>query len=174
MDGSEPSADKIPTPDGKLPENCLDVLAGDIVSVQLDALVYRNLIERLKNSPSDATADEVVDQMQTLGFASSSWPEAVGGPPPHESPRPFRRVLDWLLRLAAKAAEILLNIVECAGATLASCGVTAVVISMSWHPEVGFEFPTNLFSGERHGEWQQARRFLAKISTELGQKVFSS
>src|SRR5688572_1484860 len=74
-----------PSPLPPMPDESLTVLAGDIVSAQRDALVYGNLIERLKNSPSDAIADEVVDHMQTLGFASASWPEAVGGPPPHES-----------------------------------------------------------------------------------------
>ena len=160
-----------PTPPPPLSEESLTVLAGDIVSAQRDALVYGNLVERLKNSPTDATADEVVEHMQTLGFASASWPEPVGGPPPHDSPRPFRRVLDWLLGLAAKAARFLLTCVECAMASLALLGVTAVAVGISWAPEVSFEFPTDVDT--RQQEWQRARKFLDDMLTELQQKVFS-
>jgi hypothetical protein len=70
------------------------------------------LVERLKNAPSDATADAVVEQMLALGFVSASWPEAVGGPPPHESPRPVRRVLNWLFELAAKVGRFILKCLE--------------------------------------------------------------
>jgi hypothetical protein len=167
---SEPN----PSPPPTLSDASLTVLAGDIVSAQRDALVYGNLIERLKNSPSDATAGEVVEQMQTLGFVSASWPEAVGGPPAAQSPRPFRRVLDWLLGLAAKVARFLLSCVECAMASLASLGVTAVALGVSWAPEVSFEFPTDMHTPERHEEWRRARQFLDDMLTELDQKVFSS
>ena len=163
----------ISQPPEELPANAMTVLAGDIVSAQGDALLYSNFIERLKNSPSDTTADEVVDQMLTLGLTSAGWPEAVGGPPPHESPRPWRRVLDWLKKLAADVAGFLLRCVESAGATLRVAGVTAVAVNVSWPwPQVSFEFPTDIFS--RHAEWQKAREFLQQMLTELRQKVFSA
>ena len=97
-----------PSAPPRLSDGQLTILAGDMASAQRDAHIYANLIERLKNSPSDANADAIVEQMQTLGFASASWPEAVGGPPPHQSPRPWAWVLDWLLGLAAKVAKFLL------------------------------------------------------------------
>lgn len=148
------------------------VLAGDIISAQGDAFLYANLVERLKNSPSDATADEVVDQMTTLGLASAGWPEAVGGPPPHQSPRPWRKVLDWLRRMAAGVAGFLLRCVEAAGVSLHRAGVTAVAVGVSFPvPDVSFEFSTDVFA--RPQEWQQARDFLEGMLTELREKVFS-
>jgi hypothetical protein len=161
-----------PSPSPQLSEEHLTVLAGDIVSAQRDALIYANLIECLKNSPSDTTADEVVERMQTLGLTSASWPEVVGGPPRHQSPRPFRRILDWLLRLAAKVARFLLTCVECAMASLALLRVTAVAVGISWMPQVSFEFPTDMHT--KPEEWRRARKFLGDMLTELQEKVFSS
>jgi hypothetical protein len=37
-------------------------------------LIYTNLIERLKNAPSDATADEVVEQMQRSAWRAPTGP----------------------------------------------------------------------------------------------------
>src|SRR4051795_6469518 len=64
-----------------LPHPYLKVLAHDISDAQRDGFLYHNLLERLKNSPSDATADMVVEQMRTLGLASVEWSEGAGGPP---------------------------------------------------------------------------------------------
>lgn len=154
-----------------LKDRVVRVVAADIVSAQRDGLLYRNLIERLKNSPTDETADQVVDQMQAMGMASASWPEAVGGPPPHQSPRPWRRVLDWLLWLAGEVTRMLFDMIDKVRTWLASVGVSAVAVGLSWSPEISFEFPTpELESG---AAWHRAREFLDSMVEELEDKVFS-
>jgi hypothetical protein len=110
--------------------------------------------------------------MLTLGFASATWEEDVGGPPKSESPRPFKKVLDWLFRLAAKVAKFVWSCVECAMASLALLGISKVAVGVSWVPQVSFEFPTNIHTQQQ--EWQRARNFLNDMLNELHQKVFSS
>jgi hypothetical protein len=161
----------IEEPPVELDDAALAVLAGDIASAQRDAFVYTNLIERLKNSPSDTVADEVVEEMMTLGFVSAGWPEYVGGPPEPESPRPFRRVLDWLLRLAAKVNKFLLNCVHFVMASLS--GISAVAVGISWGPpSVSFEWPTKSF--QDHAAWEKVRNFFDNVVAELEEKVFSA
>jgi hypothetical protein len=154
-----------------LPDSCLAVLAGDIVSAQRDGLLYSNLIKRLKLAPSDATADEVIEQMKTLGLASADWPENVGGPPRRESPRPFRKVLDWLLGLLAKVARFLLNCVSFVMTTLTDLGISAVAVGLSWQPSVSFEFPPEL--AKDPVTWPRVRAFFDQVLAELDEKVFS-
>lgn len=154
-----------------LHDRMMSVMAGDMASAQRDAHLYRNLIERLKNAPSDETADEVVDRMQTLGMASASWPEDVGGPPPHHSPRLWGPVLDWLLRLAAQAARFIFALVDGARKMLSKIGVATVGVGLSWSPEVSFEFETPDLLDDQL--WARARRFLDDTLAELEEKVFS-
>src|SRR5215813_9040953 len=63
--------------------NYLKVLGADLGSVQRDNFFYTNFVEKLKQSPNDATADDAIRTMEELDFASIKWPEVVGGPPPH-------------------------------------------------------------------------------------------
>lgn len=154
----------------KLAEEVLPVLAADIVSAQRDRLVYTNLIERLKSSPSDATADALVDEMITLGFASASWPSEVGGPPPRGSLRPWKQVLNWLLRQAAKVATFLFDCVDRAIASLRAFGVTAVAVGLSWAPEVSFEF---LAETAQTSKWPELRKyFIRHMVAELHEDMF--
>jgi hypothetical protein len=166
-----PTAGAPDSPEDNLSERALSILAGDIVSAQRDALIYSNLIDRLKDSPSDATADEVVDEMLTLGLASAGWPEAVGGPPPHQSPRPWRAVLYWLIKLAAKATKFLFTGVESVGATFATMGISAFAVEISLVPKVSIEIPTEIFRQDE--QWRKAKQFLSGMISELGEKVFS-
>lgn len=155
----------------RVTDACLAVLARDIASAQRDGFLYTNLIERLKDAPSDATADEVVEQMRTLGLASADWPEEVGGPPRRESPRPVRKVLDWLLGLAAQVAKFLMDCVGCVAASLSELGVSAVALGISWPPSVSFEFPPGLLVDPT---WSRARAFFDHLLAELSEKVFSA
>lgn len=148
----------------------LAVLAADMVSAQRDAFIYANLFERLKDSPDDETADGVVEQMRTLGFASADWPAAVGGPPPRQSPRPFRKVLDWLLKLAAQVTRFLLNAAEYVMTSLPDV-VSAVAVEVSVAPGVSLEFPTSLIN--RPVDWQRARVFLDAKIAELSAGMFA-
>lgn len=149
----------------------LEILGRDIGSVQRDGLFYSNFVERLKNSPSDSLADEIVNRMQTLGFVSAMWPYAVGGPPPHESPRPWKTVLDWLLKLLSKVGKFLLNAVAFTTVTLRHLGLSAVAVSVGWPLSVSFEFPPDLFRDPP--TWNRARMFLDNILTEMGDKAFA-
>jgi hypothetical protein len=151
----------------------LGVLGRDIGSVQRDGLFYSNFVESLKNSPTNLVADEVVDRMQMLGFASASWPFPVGGPPPHESPRPWKRVLDWLLKLLAKAGKFLLNCVEFAMVTLRPLGASAVAVGVAWPLSVSFEFPPELFQDPQGLGWSKARTVLDNIIAEMAERAFA-
>ena len=144
------------------------VLAADMASVERDGLIYTNLIERLKNSPSDKTADQVAEQMKALGLASAEWPETAGGPPSPESPRPFRKMLDWLFRLRAQVARFLLTCVNFVMTSLG--GVSAVAVGVL-PPSVSFEFPSSLFNDP--DAWDATWRFMDKLAAELGEPVFA-
>jgi hypothetical protein len=146
------------------------VLAGDLASAQRDGFIYTNMLERLKSSPSDTTADEVVEQMQALGLASASWPEAVGGPPSHESPRPIRKLMDWLLGLIGKVAKFLAKCVNYVMTSLDN--VQAVAVGVSLPPSVSFEFPASMFKSPE--QWQNTWPFIDKMVAELSTQVFSS
>lgn len=149
----------------------LDALAADLGNAQRDRLFYANLIEQLKSNPSDAMADKVVEDMQTLGFASASWPEAVGGPPPHQSPRPWRRVLSWLFQKIAAAGKFVLRCIEFASASLTMLGVSTVSISFGLTgPSVGFSFTANLF--DNWDNWVRARDFVGKTLRDLEQAMY--
>jgi hypothetical protein len=76
-----------------------EVIGRDAASIQRDGFFYSNFLEQLKHAMDDATADLVVTRMQDLGFESPKWPQAIGGPPPHESPHPWEANLE----LAPKA-----------------------------------------------------------------------
>ena len=154
-----------------LTDTYLSVLARDLADAQRDGLLYTNLFERLKNSPDDATADAVIEQMQTLGLASADWPPTAGGPPLPESPRPFRKVLDWLMGLLGKVWRFLLAGVDAIRASLAGLGISAVAVGISLPPQVEFELSTELIT--RADEWKRAQKFFDGLVTELEEKVFS-
>jgi hypothetical protein len=160
------------SPPPPLADASLAVLASDIGSAQRDGFIYTNFIERLKNAPSDTTADEVVEQLRTLGFASADWPEAVGGPPPHESPRPVGKVLDWLFEKVAEVGKFLLDCVNFVMTTLTPLNFSAVALGISLPPSVSFEFPPKVFKDPP--EWKKARDFVDKVIAELGERAFSS
>ena len=120
----------ITSPSPRLSDDALRVLAVDMGTAQRDGLVYHNLIERLKNSPDETTADAVVDDMMLLGFRSASWDENAGGPPPHESPRPVERVLNWLFELSGKVMKFMLNGVKLIMKSLQNVSAVAVNVSV--------------------------------------------
>jgi hypothetical protein len=134
----------------------LETLGADVGSVQRDSLFYANLLEDLKKSigddesSNDAAADRVVDRMQKLGFTSCSYSEAQGGPPAGESPRPWRKVLDWLLRLQAQVVEFFTSAGEAFQALLEQyvqgLNATPPAIAVGiLPPSFGVEFGTEIF-----------------------------
>lgn len=151
----------------------LKLLGQDIGNAQRDGMLYANFLEILKTDPSDAVADGVVDKMQRLGLASTSWPFAVGGPPPHESPRPWEKVLDWLLRLLANVSKFVMNCVHFAMVSLAPTGVSAVAVGVALPLSVSFEFPTQMFTQPRGAGWSRARTLLDGIIEEISTRAFS-
>jgi hypothetical protein len=144
------------------------VLAADMASVQRDGFIYANLIEQLKNSPNDRTADKVVGQMKALGLASATWPEPAGGPPAPKSARPFKKVLDWLFRLRAQVTRFLMNTVNFVMTSLDSVSAVAVGVVP---PSVSFEFPSSLFDDPQ--AWDRTWGFLDKVTAESGEPVFA-
>jgi hypothetical protein len=139
------------------------VVAGDMASAQRDGFLYANMLERLKTSPNDRTADEIVEQMRALGLASGSWPELVGGPPTHESPRPFRKMVDWFLSLMGKVTKCLLKCVNYVMTSLDN--VSAVAVGVSLPPSVSFEFPASMFDSTE--QWHTAWRFIDTMVAEF-------
>jgi hypothetical protein len=109
--------------------------------------------------------------MHSLGLASAEWPAAVGGPPPRQSPRPFRKVLDWLMGLMGKVWRILLACVDAIRSSLAALGISAVAINVSWPPGVGFELSTELISVADN--WNNAARFFDEMAAEVRAEVFA-
>jgi hypothetical protein len=147
------------------------VVAADMASAQRDGFIYANMLERLKTSPNDTTADEIVERMQALGLASASWPEGVGGPPAHESPRPIRKMIDWFLTLMGKVTKFLLKCVNYVMTSLEN--VSAVAVGVSLPPSVSFEFPASMF--EDTEQWHIAWRFIDTMVAEFNvEVVFSS
>jgi hypothetical protein len=145
-------------------------LARDMASAQRDGLFYFNALERLKNDPSDTVADEVIDHLKELGFTSIGLPEAAGGPPPGKSPRPFKKVLDWLIQQIAKVGKFLLNAAAFITARLYDLGLQAVAVQVPWPPQVSIEFAPSVL---REPEpWRRVKEFLDEYLDELGKKVF--
>ena len=147
----------------------LRVLGADLGSIQRDNFFYTNFIEQLKQSPDDATADKIVKTMEELDFTSVRWPESVGGPPPHQSPLPWGGVLRWLVRLTAKAGEIILKIADFVSGILigGGVGVSAVTVSVGVpSPQIGIEVSTELFNGRF---WLPVRQFLDEIQAKFAE-----
>jgi hypothetical protein len=152
-------------------ERYLVGLGEDLASVQRDNFFYTNFVEELKQSPDDATADKVIRTMEELGFASVTWPEAVGGPPPHHSPRPWRSVLKWLIGLMAKASAFILKVADFISGVLigGGLGVSAVTVSAGiTGPKIGFEVSPDLFNGRF---WLPIRQFLDRIYEDWGKEL---
>ena len=152
---ADPASADVP----RLSDDALKVLAGDLADAQFDAFLYQNMIERLKNDLSDQLADDIVEQMRTLGMASADWLPVVGGPPRRESPRVAKKVLNWLLRLAAKAAKFVLECTEAAVSALTGV-LSSVHIGFTVPPHtlhVAFGFETAILANP--GAWQRARGF---------------
>jgi hypothetical protein len=149
------------------------VLARDMASAQRDGLFYFNALERLKNEPNDTVADEVIDRLEKeLGFTSISLPlpEWAGGPPKGESPRPFKKVLEWLIQQVAKVGKFLLNAAAFITARLYDLGLSAVAVQLPWPPQVSIEFAPSVL---REAEpWRKVKEFLDAYFDELGKKVF--
>jgi hypothetical protein len=138
-------------------------LGEDLASVERDNFFYTNFVEQLKQSPDDATADKIIRTMEELGFSSVTWPVAVGGPPPHHSPRPWIGVLKWLMGLMAKAGAIILKIADFISGVLigGGLGVSAVSVSSGvTGPEIGIEVSPDLYNGRF---WLPIRQFLDKV-----------
>ena len=134
----------------------LEALGANVGSVQRDGLFYINLLEELKNSigsnesSNDMAADRVVERMKILGFASCSYSETQGGPPQGQSPRPWRKVLDWLLGLQAQVIEFFTSAAEAFRTLLddfaRNLNTTLPGIAVGiLPPSVGLEFGVDVF-----------------------------
>lgn len=164
---------RLPSPTPSLTEEQrarhLEVLGADLGSVQRDNFFYTNFVDQLKQSPNDATADNVIRTMEELDFASVKWPESVGGPPPHHSPRPWDGVLKWLIRNMAKVGNMILKIADVlAGFIVGELGVSAVTISAGVPtPQIGIEVSPQLFN---EGQlWLLVRRFLDEVQAKFAE-----
>jgi len=144
-------------------------LARDMASAQRDGLFYFNALERLKNDPKDAVADEVIDRLRELGFMSIDLLEEAGGPPPGRSPRPFRGVLEWLMKQLAKAGKFLLTAAAFITNRLYDLGLSAVAVSIGMSPQVSIEFAPHILRDPPR--WDKAKEFLDNFLDELGNKV---
>ena len=145
-------------------------LGRDMASAQRDGLFYFNALERLKSEPDDTVADEVIEHLKDLGFMSIDLGEEFGGPPPGESPRPFKKVMGWLIQQLAKVGRFLLNAVAFITATIKDLGLSAVALQIGCPVSVSFEFPPDLFRNPPL--WRKARELVDNFLTELGEKVF--
>jgi hypothetical protein len=146
------------------------VLARDMASAQRDGLFYFNTLERLKSEPNDTIAGEVIDRLKDLGFMSIGLREEDGGPPPARSPRPFRKVLEWLIQQLAKVGKFLLNAAAFITARLHDLGLSAVAVNIGWPPAVSIEFAPSVLRHPPH--WNKAKEFFDSFLEELGDKVF--
>jgi len=145
-------------------------LARDMASAQRDGLFYYNALERLKNEPNDTVADEVVNRLKDLGFMSIGLLEEAGGPPTGNSPRPFRKVLDWLIQQLAKVGKFLLTAAAFITNRLYDLGLSAVAVSIGWSPQVSIEFAPHVLRDPPR--WRKAKEFFDSFLDELGDKVF--
>jgi hypothetical protein len=148
----------------------LEVLGADLGGVQRDNFFYTNFVEKLKQSPNDATADSVIRTMEELDFASVKWPESVGGPPPHHSPWPWDRVLKWLISNMATVGKIILKIADFVVGVLigGGLGVSAVTVSAGVpSPQIGIEVSTQLFNDDRF--WLPVRKFLDEVQAKFAE-----
>jgi hypothetical protein len=148
----------------------LDVLGKDLGSVQRDGFFYTNFTEQLKQSPDDATAEKIINTMEEIGFTSVKWHHSIGGPPPHESFRGWKRVLNWLIRNMAKAGQIILNIAEFLAGVLSGLGIAAVTVAAAAPlPQVGIDIPTDLFNNRN--VWTDIRQFLENAQVTFAEGV---
>jgi hypothetical protein len=147
-------------------------LARDMASAQRDGFFYFNALERLKNEPKDAVADEVIDRLGDLGFMSIDLLEEAGGPPRGQSPRPFKKVLDWLIQQLAKVGKFLLTAAAFITNRLYDLGLSAVAVSIGWSPQVSIEFAPHVLRDPPR--WRKAKEFFDNFLDELGDKAFGS
>ena len=145
-------------------------LARDMASAQRDGLFYFNALERLKNEPKDAVADEVINCLRDLGFMSIGLLEEAGGPPRGQSPRPARKVLDWLIQQLAKVGKFLLTAAAFITNRLYDLGLSAVAVSIGWSPQVSIEFAPHVLRDPPR--WRKAKEFFDNFLDELGDKAF--
>lgn len=152
-------------------DDYLTLLGRDAGSIQRDGLFYMNGIERLKASPNDETADQVVERMHHFGFTSAGWAPEIGGPPPQMSPRPWKRVMEWLFGLVAKAAAALTRAADFLSALVADGqGISAVAVGVM-PPSIGVELSADLFRDAP--AWDQVHVFLTNMQAEISATVLA-
>lgn len=144
-------------------------LARDMASAQRDGLFYFNALEQLKNQPDDTVAGKVIDRLQKLGFMSIDLQEEAGGPPQGNSPRPVKKVLNWLIQQLAKVGKFLLNAAAFITNRLYDLGLSAVAVSIGWSPQVSIEFAPHVLRDPPR--WRKAKEFFDSFLDELGDKV---
>ncbi len=149
----------------------LSVLGQDLGSIQRDSLFYSNWIEQLKRSPNDATADAVFDAMDQLNFASVQREATTGGPPKSQSPRPFNKMLNWLLGLLVKVGKIILKVADALIAMMSEKGVDLSVSIGAFPPSFGVDVSTTLFKQEHSTAWDSLHRFLEQAQNELAKEI---
>ena len=86
-------------------------------SAQADAFIYTNLIERLKGVLNDTIADQVIEQMRTLGCRSADWSPESAAPPRHRRPKAIQEGLGLAFRELAEVGKFLLDCVNFVMAT---------------------------------------------------------
>jgi hypothetical protein len=160
----------------------LRVLGGDIGSVQRDGFLYANFLEELKrhtpepdgDEDADKAADRVVERMKAMGLVSASLDEQDGGPPKHQSPRPWRAVMNWLSGLLQKVGRFLVNSIE--AFTILAKGLfgdaaeqASVSFSASIPPAVSFAVNAAFFTDTE--TWRHFKEFIDAILKQMGKIV---
>jgi len=135
------------------------LLGGDLASVQRDQFLYYNALERLKIDFRDEVADEVVNNLRNMGVISAALPASKGGPPEPASPLPVRSVFNWLCKILAQIARVILRIVATIVSNLRRLGFENVAIDLSIPSGVSVELPVDLFHAT-DSRWAQLQRFL--------------
>ena len=131
----------------------LEALGADIGSVQRDGFLYANFLEQLKqaipaltgDTAADQIADNIVERMKTMRLTSANLDEELGEPPPPQSPRPWRAVINWLSRLLQQVGLFLVNSIQAFVALIRELMLDAnkqIAISFSAGipPAVAFQF----------------------------------
>lgn len=160
----------------------LRVLGGDIGSVQRDGFLYANFLEELKrNAPvvdddekADKSADDIVERMRAMGMVSASLDEQDGGPPRHQSPRPWRAVMNWLWKLLQKVGRFLVNSIDAFMALAKSLFGDAakhasVSFSVSIPPAVSFDIDAAFFANRE--TWKKFMDFIEAILEQMEKLV---
>ena len=142
-----------------------DTLARDIGAARRDAHLYSNMIEQLKNNPSDVEAECVIAKMQ----GRNSERELADGrrwSATASSLRLFRPVLKWLLGLLKQVGQFLLRCLEKV-MRLADRWLSGASFSVGIPPDISFDLSPEIFGDVDRSRWKDAIRFIENALDEL-------